>query len=178
MLKQLFKDLKALPVNKKPLKHNLLTNTLLKLVPLLLDVPCTDDSMLHRLFELWVNCIKFNFDHFVAKEGQQWHLQAICRYICDMAFVNTAAEVPNSPRPAYYSHVVVHKPTFGIAAHANGARVQMGLHYLVQLLGVLIDRKEEPSETRLSTAERIKVQSMLLFYGDPHLLGLFIHNTL
>lgn len=158
-------------------RRNLLTNSLLKLNTMLMDIPCHEESDLHKLFELWVNCLKTNFQNFVSKDGMEWHIKCICDYICDLIMVNSTSEVKTKGQPAYMKHIQDHRITHEIARHGNKERVQLSLYYLIQMVVILLEVCDRSYVKIWSTTERLKLQSFVLFNKDSHLITLFVNKT-
>lgn len=177
MLRKMLRGLKVLKYNKNTLKRNLLTNSLLKFNSVLMEWPCCSESELHKLFELWVNCVRLNFQNFVCKDGMKWHIIAICEYICDLIMANSNRGLTHGAQPAYMKYIQGHKITYEITICPNRERVQTSLYYLVQMVSILLQGCNKELVVEWSRTERLKLQGFVVFNGDSHLATLFINKT-
>lgn len=158
-------------------KRNLITASLLKLEFRISKASADEDT--HETYQLWVNCLRYNYEHFIAQQGRIYHLRSIEQYMFDLIWVNSTLQVyPPTEKPAWIVHVQDHRMLNELTRSEDKFRVNDSVYYLIQLILILVTKDaSETINTWLKTS-RIKIQSFLLLYNDPKLVSVFLGKVI
>lgn len=168
--------IESLKYNEK----NQLSTPFLKLFMKILKCSSLNDSKLHELFKLLINCYIINFKNFTKCDKFQYNL--IFQLIFDLIYIHSKVKLKDSDlnlNSSYYLKFEDHKIKNQLTLIDDEHSIQILLYYLIQLLFLTINLNVVTAtfnEKQYFSENLRKLMAFLIINANVELLKLFHKN--
>lgn len=157
---------------------NQLSSLFLKLMIKIFDCQTLNNSKIHKIFKILINCYILNFKFFTKSD--RFQLNLLFQFISDLILINFKIINPNLNH-SYIKRIKNHKIKNQLTIFSNGYNLQILLYYLIQLLFLIIKIKKEENPKKFIDKFYIqnKLKDLLAFLilnKNPDLIRIYQRN--